>query len=48
VSGELEDSTLAVGAGRDDGNIGWVVNGDNDASCEDDFLPVVCVVSEKS
>ena len=45
MRGELENRTLTVRAGRDDGNVSWVVNGDNDASCEDDLLPVVCVVS---
>ena len=39
MSGKLEDSTLTVWAGRDDGDIGGVVNCGDDASCEDDFLP---------
>ena len=48
MCGELEDGTLTVWAGRDDGNVSWVVNGDNDASCEDDFLPVVYMISMRS
>lgn len=41
VSGELEDSTLTVWAGRDHANIGWVVNCDDDAGCQNDLLPGV-------
>lgn len=39
VSGELEDSTLTVGTGRDDANVGRVIDGDNDTGSEDDLLP---------
>jgi hypothetical protein len=39
VSGELENSTLAVWTGGDDANVGWVVNGDDYAGGENDFLP---------
>lgn len=40
VGSELEDSTLAVGTGRDDGNIGGVVDGCDDTGSEDNLLPV--------
>lgn len=40
MSSELEDSTLAVRTGRDDTNIGWVVDRRDDAGCENDFLPL--------
>jgi hypothetical protein len=40
VSGELEDGTLAVGAGADGGNVGGVVDGYDDAGCQDDLLPL--------
>ncbi len=40
VGGELEDGTLAVGTGRDDANVGRVVNGGDDAGGEADLLPV--------
>jgi hypothetical protein len=40
VSGELEDGTLTVGTGRDNANVGGVLNGDDDASSENDLLPV--------
>lgn len=43
VGGELQDSTLAVGTSGDDANVGWVVNGDDDAGSEDDFLPAARV-----
>ena len=39
VSSEFQDRTLAVGASGDDTDIGGVVNGGDDAGCEDDFLP---------
>lgn len=39
VGGEFEDGTLAVGACRDDGDVGGVVDCGDDAGCEDDFLP---------
>lgn len=39
VGGELEDSTLAIGAGRNYSDVGWVVNCGNDASCENNLLP---------
>ena len=39
VGSELEDSALAVGTGRDDANVGRVVNGDDDAGSEDNILP---------
>jgi len=45
VGGKLEDSTLAIGTGGDDANVGWVVNGDDDTGCEDDFFPVDVVRS---
>ena len=40
VSSELEDSSLTVGTGGDDTNIGRVVDGGDDSCCEDDFLPI--------
>jgi hypothetical protein len=40
VSGKLEDGTLAIGTSRDDTDVGWIIDGNNDASCEDDFLPM--------
>ena len=40
VRGEFQDSTLAVGTGGDDTDIGGVVDGGNDSGCKDDFLPV--------
>lgn len=40
VSGELEDGTLAVGTSGNHTNVGWVVNGCDDAGSKDDFLPV--------
>jgi hypothetical protein len=43
VSSELEDSTLAVGTGRDDANVGGVVDADNDTGSEDNLLPVAIV-----
>ena len=39
VCGELQDSTLAVGTGGDDTDVGRVVDGCDDAGSEDDFLP---------
>lgn len=39
VGGELQDSTLTVGTGRDNANVGGVVNGDDDAGSKDDLLP---------
>ena len=40
VRGELEDCALAVWTGGDDGDVGWVVDCDEHAGCEDDLLPV--------
>ena len=39
VSSELQDSTLTVRAGRDDTDIGWVVDSCDDTGREDDLLP---------
>ena len=39
VGGELKDGTLTVGTGRDDANVGRVVDGDDDTGSEDDLLP---------
>ena len=39
VGGELQDGTLTVGTGRDDANIGGVVDGGDDAGSENDLLP---------
>lgn len=47
VAGELEDGTLTVGTGRDDANVGGVLDGGDDTGSEDNLLPVksfqVCV-----
>jgi hypothetical protein len=40
VGCEFEDGALAVGAGGDDGDVGGVVNGSDDAGCENYLLPV--------
>ena len=43
MGSELQDSALAVGTGRDDTDIGGVVDGCDDTGCEDNLLPgVVC------
>lgn len=39
VGGELEDGALTVRTSGDDTDISWIVNGGNDAGCEDNFLP---------
>lgn len=39
VGGELEDGTLTVGTGGDDGNVGGVVDGGDDARSEDNLFP---------
>ena len=39
VCGKLEDSTLAIWTGGDDGDVGWVVDGDEHAGSEDNLLP---------
>lgn len=39
VSGELEDGTLTIGTGRDDANVGRVLDGDDDTRSKDDLLP---------
>jgi hypothetical protein len=44
VGSELEDGALTVGAGGDDADVGWVVDGGDDAGCEDDFLPGLVLV----
>lgn len=40
VGGELQDSALTVGTGRDDTDVGGVLNGDNDTRSENDLLPM--------
>ena len=45
VGCELEDGTLTIGTGGDDTDVGWVVNGGDDACCEDDLLPGAEAVS---
>lgn len=47
VGGELQDSTLTVGTGRDNANVGGVVNGDDDAGSKDDLLPIRASGSDK-
>jgi hypothetical protein len=44
VGGELEDGALTVGAGGDDADVSWVVDGGDDAGCEDNFLPALVLV----
>lgn len=39
VGGELEDGTLTVGTGRDDANVGRVLDGGDDTGSEDNLLP---------
>jgi len=39
VSSVLENGTLTIWTGRDDTDIGWVVDGNDDTSCENDLLP---------
>lgn len=41
VGCKLEDSALAVGAGRDDGDVSRIVYCGDDASSKDNFLPIV-------
>ena len=43
VGGELQDGTLTVGTGRDNADIGGVVNGSDDTGGQDDLLPLVDV-----
>jgi hypothetical protein len=40
VGGELEDGTLTVGTGRDDTDVGGVLDGDDDTGSEDNLLPL--------
>jgi hypothetical protein len=40
VGGELEDGTLTVGTGRDDTDVGGVVNGSDDTGGQDNLLPM--------
>ena len=42
VSGELQDSALSIGTGRDNGDVSWIVNSSDDAGCEDYFFPLQC------
>lgn len=46
VGGKFEDSALAVGTGRDDANVGRVVDADNDAGGEDNLLPGLADVED--
>lgn len=39
MGGELEDGTLTVGTGRDDANVGRVLDGGDDTGSEDNLLP---------
>ena len=43
VGGELQDGTLTVGTGRDNADIGGVVDGGDDTGGQDDLLPSVVV-----
>ena len=40
IRGELENCTVAIGASRDNANVGGVVNCNNDTGGEDNLLPV--------
>lgn len=40
VGGELQDGTLTVGTGRDDADVGGVVNGGDDTGGQDNLLPL--------
>ena len=39
MGSKFQDSALTVGTGRDHTDIGWVVHGCNNASCENDLFP---------
>jgi hypothetical protein len=39
VSGEFENSSLAIGASRNHTDVSGVIDGDNDASSEDNLFP---------
>jgi hypothetical protein len=39
MSSELEDSSLAIGTGGDDTDVGWVVNCNNNAGSQNDLFP---------
>ena len=43
VGGELQDGTLTVGTGRDNADIGGVVDGGDDTGGQDDLLPLASV-----
>lgn len=43
VGGELQDGALTIGTGRDNADIGGVVNGGDDTGGQDDLLPLVGV-----
>jgi hypothetical protein len=40
VCGELEYGSLAVRAGGDDANVGWIIDCRDDAGCENNFFPI--------
>ena len=44
MSGEFEDGALAVGAGRDNGDVGGIIYSGDYASSEDDFFPVKLIL----
>jgi len=46
VGGELEDGTLTVGTGRDDTDIGGVVDGSDDTGSQNDLLPGLANVDD--
>jgi hypothetical protein len=46
VRSELQGSTLTVGAGRDDANVGRVLNGNNDTGSENNLLPGLADVDD--
>ena len=45
VRGELEHGALTIGAGRNDGDVSRIVDGDNDTCGEDNFFPTCALAS---
>ena len=47
ILAELEDRTLSIGSVSDHGDLGGVIDGDEDACCEDDLGPDFLQVEDK-
>lgn len=47
MSSELEDSAVAVGTGRDNADVSWVVDGSDDTRSKDELLPVKVLVKKE-